>query len=43
MEMRLDIQLMGATTAFEIEHVILVSIFGKLASSNPPCFPFIAW
>ena len=37
MEMRLDIQLMGTTTAFEIEHIILVSIFGKLAST--PMFP----
>ena len=33
---------MGATTAFEIEHIILVSIFGKLASNNLSCFPFIA-
>ena len=42
MEMRPDIYLMGATTAFEIEHITLVSIFGKLASSNLSCFPFIA-
>ena len=41
MEMRLDISLMGATTAFEIEHIILVSIFGKLASSDISSFPFI--
>ena len=42
MEIRLDIQLMGATTAFETEHILLVSIFGKLASSNLSCFPSIA-
>ena len=42
MEMRLDIYLMGATTDFEIEHITLVFIFGKLASSNLSCFPFIA-
>ena len=42
MEIGLDIYLIGATTASEIEHIILVGIFGKLASSNLSCFPFIA-
>ena len=30
---------MGATTAFEIEHITLVSIFGKLASNKSLMFP----
>ena len=42
MEMRLGIYFMGATTASEIKHILLVSIFGKLAFSNLSCLPFTA-
>ena len=35
----MEIEFMGATTAIERKHIILISILGKLASSNLSCFP----